>query len=333
MRITMLIVRCFVILFSCLLLLNPKLQAAEVSNFQPELAQLQKTEVPTHFILSGYLRKSMTVRIYPTVMSHLGIEGQFLPYELPLKEGKIDREQLERFLEVFRENPYLQSIVVSDPFKQVILEYLDDLTESAARIQTVNLVCKKDGKLLGDNIEAEAFLMGAQEEIDFEYEGHDMLFFGCGGVCSAIASHLAPQLARVGLIDIDPEKSQRLASLLKSLYPSITVIVFDRNGPLDFSDFDIFYNGTGLGKFSCDPQSIARSPLLEEDILPTKGLAIDANYTPWQTLFLEQMSAQGSSTLNGFSHMLSSTALHLSKISNKLIPYSELKSHVKNESL
>ncbi len=314
-----------------LLILAPVLQAGESHNpvssslFQSDLNELREITMPTHFILSGYLRKSMTIQIYPKVMSHFHIEGQFLPYELPLKEGKIDREKLASFLDVFRTNPYLQSLVVSDPYKQIIVEYLDDLTDAASAIKTVNLVRKINGRLFGDNIEANAFLMGAREELDFEYEGHSMLFFGCGGVSSAIACTLAHKLTKVGLIDLDKEKRDKLASLLKNLCPSVSVVVFDRSNPSDFSDFDIFYNGTGLGKFSTDPKALSRSPILEGDIFPKEGLAIDANYTPWKTLFLQQMSERGFKTLNGFSHMLSGTALHLSKISGKELTYSELK--------
>jgi shikimate 5-dehydrogenase len=52
---------------------------------------------------------------------------------------------------------------------------------------------------------------------------------------------------------------------------------------------------------------------------------MDANYTPWETLFLKQMAEQGFKTLNGFSHMLAGTTLHLFHISKKEVGYAEIK--------
>ncbi len=295
------------------------------SFFCQNLDTLQATTTPTHLILSGYLRKSKTFSLYAKAMSLLNMEGKFLPYELPLQQGKIDQSALIRFLDVFRANNSLHTVVISDPYKQILIEHLDTLTDSASALQTVNLIYKENGKIVGDNIDADAFLLGAQQEIGFEYSGHSMLFFGCGGVSSAIAFKLAPKLSKIGLVEINKEKRDKLALLLQTFYPSTSIVVFERDGPLDFSDFDIFYNGTGLGKFSNDPNSTLRSPLLKGDIIPTLGLAIDANYTPWETLFLQQMAIYGFQTVNGSSHMIAFSSLHLSKVSGKSITYSKMK--------
>jgi shikimate dehydrogenase len=296
------------------------------SFFSPNLEELRTSTTRTNFILSSYLRKSMTIRLYPHVMSHLEIEGKFLPYELPLKRGFVDRSALAQFLAVFQENSHFETLIVSDPYKQIIVDYVDELTSIARAIGTVNFVYKSHGRLIGDNRDAEAFLLGLTEEIGCKYEGKSMLFFGCGGVSSAIAFKLAPQLKKIGLVEIDKEKKEKLLKILKTHYPTIPVVAFDRDGPLDFSDFDIFYNGTGLGKFSSDPNALTRSPLLEGDIIPKTGLAIDANYTPWETLFLQQMTCFGFDTLNGYSHMVGSTTLHLSYLSGNPIDYSKVRS-------
>jgi len=296
------------------------------SFFRPSLEELGTSTTRTNCILSGYLRKSMTIRLYPLLMAHFNIEGKFLPYELSVEKGFVDYRALEQFLAVFQKNPYFQTLIVSDPYKQIIVKYLDELTPIAQAIETVNFVYKSNGQLVGDNRDAEAFLLGLMEETDFKYEGKSMLFFGCGGVSSAIAFKLAPQLKKIGLIDIDKEKKEKLLAVLKTHYPTIPVIAFDRNGPLDLSDFEIFYNGTGLGKFSNDPNVLLRSPLMEGDIMPKTGLAIDANYTPWKTLFLQQMADHGFATLNGYSHMLGSTTLHLSDLLGNPIGYSKVKS-------
>lgn len=134
----------------------------------------------------------------------------------------------------------------------------------------MNFVYKNGNKLIGENRDALAFLIGAQKESIPDFQGRSMLFFGCGGVSSSIALKLAPKLKKIGLVEIDEKRKNQLFVMLKSLNPLTPVIVFDRKGPLDFSDFDVFYNGTGLGKFGKDPLSLSRSPLVEGDIFPNQ---------------------------------------------------------------
>ena len=313
----------------CLFILCPILVAntiPEVPVFTQQLESLRATKTPTHLILSGYLRKSMTIALYPKAMMHFKIEGVFLPHELPLQNGAIDYDSLQDFMTIFRNNPYLKTLIISDPYKQIIVDYLDTLVGGAKEIEVVNFIYKKDGQLIGEIKDGLAFLEGAQKEIEFDCEGKAMVFFGCGGVSSAIALQLAPKLLKIGLVDINPEKRDKLYSVLKNMYPQKSICILDREaGPIDFSDFDIFYNGTGLGKFGQDPFSLKRSPLVEGDVFPETGFAIDANYTPWQTQFLKQFESLQFKTLNGYSHMIASTALHLSFISGMQINYHALK--------
>lgn len=267
----------------------------------------------------------MTMIVYRKIMDHLGIEGEFLPHELPLKEGRMDLKALHDFMRVFRSNSFLQTMIISDPYKQAIAGYLDALSNEAKELKIVNFVYKEDGQLIGENKDALAFLTGLQNEINFDFAGCSMVFFGCGGVSSAIALKLASKLKKIGLVEINDERKEKLNAVLKKMHPLTPVITFDRKGSLDFSDFNVFYNGTGLGKFGKDPLSISLTPLIEGDIFPNNGLAIDANYTPWETPFLKQCAEQGFQILNGYSHMLASTSLHLSFISGKEIDYQMVK--------
>jgi shikimate 5-dehydrogenase len=129
----------------------------------------------------------------------------------------------------------------------------------------------------------------------------------------------------VALIDVEFPKADGLAKRLKAIAPKLDVTVLDRRGPLDFRDYDTFYNGTGLGKLSPHANGGALSPLLADDLFPVEGLAIDANYTPWETPFLKRLRERGFATLNGFSHMVGSTALHLAFISGRTLSYATIK--------
>jgi shikimate 5-dehydrogenase len=127
------------------------------------------------------------------------------------------------------------------------------------------------------------------------------------------------------LVDIDNTRLEKLKKLLLLTNPQLSIVKFDRKFPADFTEFEIFYNGTGLGKMSEDPASIYKTPLLEKDVFPTEGVAIDANYHPWQTAFLKEFAKRNYLIVNGFGHMIASSAIHLSKIANKKIEFQALK--------
>lgn len=298
-------------------------------SFQPALKDIENIRYQTHFILSGFLRKSWTFKLYPAAMQYFGIEGKYLPYELPLKEKMIDIQGLKNFLKIFKKNKYLKSILVSDPYKKLVLEFLDECTPEAKMIGAVNLIVKRGDSLFGENKDGQAFLMGVEGEKFTQFNGASMFFFGCGGVSSAISFILGDKLKNIGLLDIYNGKSESLKHILNKKYPNLCVTVFNRKSCIDFSSFDIFYNGTGLGKFSEEKESIYKTPLIKKDIFPECGLAIDANYTPEKTQFLKTLSKKGFPCLNGFSHMLSSTAIHLSCISGKNIEYQAIKDMIK----
>lgn len=293
--------------------------------FRPPLESLSGAGTPTHLIVSGFLRRSQTFAIYGRAMAALGIPGVYRPYELPRRDGEPDHDGLRALVDTFARSPMLQTLVVSDPYKLAVGALLDRLDASAERVGAVNLVVKEGGVTVGCNIDGEAFALGAAEERGLDFAGRRLFCFGCGGVSRAVALALAPHLAAVGLTDLDARRAEDLRRRLRTVAPSLDVAVLDRAEPLDLRAYDVLYNGTGLGKHGADPGALARTPLDPADHLPAAGLAVDANYTPPATRFLEALAARGFDTLNGYSHMFGFTALHLSRIAGRPIPYATVR--------
>lgn len=279
-----------------------------------------------NYIISGYLKKSLTMSLYAAILKKISINHVYQGFEIPKIDNKPDSIGLQRFLTNFRENDENLSIVVSDPYKQVILPYLNSVTEKAKTIGAVNLIIKNNNGLHGDNIDGDCFMLGLQNESDITLQNHSMFFYGCGGVSSAVAVSMSNIISKIGLVDIDFARSEVLSQRLQKLNPNTIVNIYNRDICIDLNEYTIIYNGTGLGKFSDDPDSIKKSPIHPKDILPDSGYAIDANYTPWETTFLLQSKMNGLKTLNGFSHMLSFTRTHIERITGVTISYAEIKS-------
>lgn len=279
-----------------------------------------------HFILSNYLKASKTFDIYRDVFEAKSLEYQYLPVEIPTQQmievSETELRSLRNFFSDFRRNPNAVSIVVSNPFKQLVLQFCDELSEEAARMGAVNLIVKRNNNLMGSNIDGEAFFLGQNRTTGYDFPGKTVLVLGCGGVSTAVAF----KLARVGvrelrLFDIQKNKQAQLRDKLGNHFPLLSVKEAESLDERAIAEADVIYNGTGVGKKSDNPSSVLATPLPDHLQVPATALAIDSNYTPWSTLFLEQCAKNGCQTTNGFSHMIAFVALHLSSILDSEIDY------------
>lgn len=301
---------------------------SEGESFQRLPEQLSLTSVPTHLIVSKFLRLSSTFELYRRVLAALSAPDIYIPHELPPLGGEPDFDGLRALLSVFRSSTGLKTLVVSDPFKHAIIPMLDSFTPQAREIAAVNLVTKSpDGKLIGQNLDGEAFVLAATKELGITFDRRAMVFFGCGGVSSAVATRLAPSLSKAALIDVEFEKAIELREKLLAINPKLRVFVADRSEELDLSGFEYFYNGTGLGKNGANENSVLLTPLHAFDELPERGVAFDANYTPWETAFLRRFASMNYRLLNGFSHMIAFASMHLSMITGREVSYELVREH------
>lgn len=295
-----------------------------------QLAASLSGQAKIHLIVSGYLKKSQTMSIYEKIFASTNVKHIYLPAEIARINGLPNIDEFKKLLLFFRNNDSLITLVISDPYKIVSTSFVDVLTDNANKIGAVNLIYKKNGLLIGDNIDGEAFEMGFKKEVENIEIFKSMFFFGCGGVSSAVAVAMSSRLKSIGLISIHRQSSEALYNRIKDCNKKVHVRIYSRDTNLDLRDYDVIYNGTGLGKYSNDPSSIEKSPLENMDYLPKTSLAIDANYTPWETRFLHDSRLQGLSTLNGYSHMLAFVTLHLNRTLGLALSYEDVKNIADN---
>lgn len=285
-----------------------------------------------HFILSSYLQASKTFSIYADIFKLLKVDHEYLPMEIRTIDRSnvngTERAIVSDFFKLFKTDPSMHSIVISNPFKQVVPNLCDILDPTAERLQTVNLVLKDSkGRVVGKNIDGDAFLLGFKETIRYKIAGKNALLLGSGGVSTAVAFTLAAEdISCLFLYDIDSKKTIVLRNKLNHYFPKLSVIVLNDINDFDFSSIDLVYNGTGVGKKGHNPSSINESPVRETINLNSNVLAIDANYTPFETKFLQLSRMQGCRTINGFPHMLAFTKIHIYEILGCNLRFDKLKS-------
>lgn len=284
-------------------------------DFAPSLTKLERESAPFHVILSGYLRSSKTFELYSKLETLEGIPSRLIPFELKDDKSEGVKRTLDELLQFLRRQQNFRSIMVSDPFKRSLHHLVDEITDRARDCGAINVVVKYNSRIIGDNFDGAAFVLGATEQCGVDFERKSMVFLGCGGVSSAVSSRLAGTLAKVGLVDLNRKEAEALAENLERIDSSIDLEIIPATGPRDFRAYDYIYNGTGLGK------SDNKSPINAADRFNRSGIAFDANYTPAVTTFLKQLSEKGYRSVNGLSHMLTCTSMHLSAVTGAPVPF------------
>ena len=94
------------------------------------------------------------------------------PYEL--------RELAEEEVGPFLRSGEFRGINVTIPYKQAVMPFLDEISETAREIGAVNTVVRRDGRLYGDNTDA-AGLRGLLDRLGADLRGKKVLIFGTGG--------------------------------------------------------------------------------------------------------------------------------------------------------
>jgi quinate/shikimate dehydrogenase (NAD+) len=105
---------------------------------------------------------------------------------------------------------------VTFPYKEAVVDLLDELSPAAAAIGAVNTVIVRDRRLVGHNTDTTGFARAASHLVDGIGE-RAVALIGAGGVGKAIAFALANLgVAEVRIFDADRTKAEKLALLLRS---------------------------------------------------------------------------------------------------------------------
>ncbi|MCI9086004.1 MAG: shikimate dehydrogenase [Clostridia bacterium] len=211
----------------------------------------------------------------------------------------IPPEQLENAINAVRALD-IKGINVTAPHKVEVMQYLDEVTDTAHELGSVNTVVNRGGKLYGYNTDADGFCM-MLEKNDIAIKGSNILIIGAGGVTRPTVIRLIDNGASaITVLNRTKEKADSLADDI------MKVKGFKINTTVNSFDFDIVINTTSAGM----------EPL--ENALPTDSISeisdlsfinentavVDMIYNPSETRFLKESRERGAKTLNGLGMLI-----------------------------
>jgi shikimate dehydrogenase len=198
------------------------------------------------------------------------------------------REQLRALLDdVKRQN--FAGVNVTFPYKEAVLDLLDDLSPTASAIGAVNAVVVRDGRLIGYNTDTTGFARAAAELVA-DTGRRSVAVIGAGGVGKAIVFALAGLgVVEIRLFDADRTKADRLAAHLGA---TGRIVVAD-------SVEDALSGAAGLVNATPVGMLPSRDTPVPDALLHAGLWVADAVYSPLWTPLLMAAKGKGARIMTG----------------------------------
>ena len=198
---------------------------------------------------------------------------------------------------------------VTMPHKAAVAGLVDECTEVARRLEAVNCVVRRDGRLLGDNTDGAGFVASLARGAGFDPSGRRCLVAGAGGAGRAVVLALAESgAAEVVVVNRSPDRAARAAALAG---PVGRVGSADEAGGMDLV-------------VDATPAGMGGTPEVAAPVDPGQlgpgQVAADLVYHPAVTDWLAAAAAAGATTLGGLGMLVHQAALQVARWTGREAP-------------
>ena len=254
-----------------------------------------------------------------------GLDWQYLTLEVP-SDGL---EDAMRGFRAFR----FRGANITSPHNQAVIEFLDELTETARLCGAVNCITRHEGKLIGDNTDGRGFLESLEEVTN--PKGKQVVILGAGAAARAIAVELASAgVGKITIVNKTETRGQALVDLLnqdasstskaesetksqeKETVEEAATEDSEERSPKSGTNFEavftpwtgpytvpeeteVLIQATSIGMY--DPNTL---PPIVTKSLHAKLVVADVIYNPITPRLLEVAAQQGCTTLDGLGMLI-----------------------------
>jgi shikimate dehydrogenase len=196
---------------------------------------------------------------------------QFDLYEIP---------RIGNFEDILRENPELEGMSVTIPYKQEVIPFLDELDPACAAIGAVNCIRLRDGRRKGFNTDYIGFKNSLQSWLGDALP--NALVLGTGGASKAVKV----ALSNLGVTFLSVSRNNGENQITYSDLLS---------DPEILKNYPLIINTTPLGTF---PKT-EEMPDIPLEMLNSSHRVYDLVYNPAETTLIKACIARGGKAKNG----------------------------------
>ena len=252
----------------------------------------------TYGLLGKNINYSLSPAMHNAAFKALGMDAEYKIFDRAENE-------LESFFSDLKKGT-VSGCNVTIPYKEKVLDFVDEKSPAAKYIGALNTVANKNGILWGHNTDYQGFMKslksGGEGNLNFDPEGKDAFVFGAGGAAKAVIYVLQRILGikRIIIADIDNKKAEKLAdSIIKKEAQNAVITIAQDEGQYNefVSRVDLLVNATPCGMEDGDEH------LFDYSYIHEKLYVFDLVYTN-DTPLVKEARARNARAINGQNMLL-----------------------------
>jgi shikimate dehydrogenase len=265
-------------------------------------------------VIADPIKHSISPTIHNAAFSALDIDAVYLAFE-------VNPSEFDKAIQSFKTFE-MGGANLSMPFKQVAMDYMDELTPSAKLIGAMNTIIPQDGKLIGHNTDGIGF-MRSLDDLNWNIIAEKITVIGGGGAATAIIAQA--MLDGVKEISVFNRKSAHYAEIATTLEQfskktGVVAHLYDladtRKLQTELQESVLLVNTTNVGM----APNTDVSPIQDASIIPSEINVYDIIYNPKETMLLTQAKTQGARVANGLGMLLYQAAESFEKWTGQKMP-------------
>ena len=221
------------------------------------------------FGLIGYpLSHSFSKKYFTELFSKEGIDAEYANY--PIEDISMVKALIE--------DPLLEGINVTIPYKEAVIPFLDELSEAVKEIGACNCIRIRNGKTMGFNTDVLGFERSLEKKL--RPVNDRALVLGTGGAAKAVCYVLRQR--KIPFQQVSRNRKEGIIS-----YADVS--------PDMMRQYRLLINTTPLGMYP----DIDVCPSLPYEAITSDHYLYDLVYNPKKTLFLQKGEEHGAVIENG----------------------------------
>ena len=237
-------------------------------------------------IIGNPVSHTLSPTMHTLAFQEIGINAVYLPFE-------ITENKLPNLLQAF-ELLGVKGFNVTVPFKSKIIPFLDQISQEAKTLQSVNTVKTINGSWHGFSTDG-AGLIRSLDEKNINLKRKDVLLLGAGGAAAAIAySFMKAGVSSLHILNRTQSKADNIIKMLQPCFPDGN---FSSERNLVDKKFEILINSTSVGmKEDVSP--------VDPDIVSMCNNVVDIIYSPLKTRLMKIADSLNIQNFNGLGMLL-----------------------------
>lgn len=240
-------------------------------------------------ILAYPAKHSLSPVMHNAAFKAAHIDAEYLIFEIP-------EEELKAFINKVRHEP-ISGFSVSLPYKEEMMNFVDEIDEDSKKIGAVNTILNKDGKLYGYNTDFIGSNKSLKEAVG-ELHGKKIVILGAGGVSRAICYGVLKEGAEVFMFNRHEEKAFKIADDFKQIFGDrIHANRLDEMYKIDKAD--VFIQATSIWTLNKNTESKEIERMFPKKFINKFDVVMDTVYKPLITPIIDIARSLGKKIITG----------------------------------